>query len=324
MQPSTRQYISSSPYGRFGGYLENQHFFGTLLLAFLLHLGGITLYQILPKEVVELVPVRVLNIKIGQPVTQLAEPKRQSAAPQSQDNSAKNTRDMRVPVTAKKPAPKPAIKKPATPSKPQPAKKSPVIKPVVKPVAKAQPRPQKNTAIARNKPSLPEISKGISIAEAALAQRALEESHQKENHTAKQYVREDAIPADRYQPTPRDENGKAGQGSGEGSAIGNSNLADAEVESRYTQTLSLWLNRYKVYPVEARSAGTGGTVMLRIRINRQGRIMRYYLERSSGHKILDNAISAMVNAANPVPAVPPNYPDPRPYLEFLVPIHFKP
>jgi protein TonB len=315
MITSTREYITTSSYGRFGSYLEQQHFFGTLLLAFLLHLGGIALYQILPKEAVEIIPVRVLNIKIGQPVVHNPAPQ-PIAAKKGEGQDVKNTRDLRTPVALKKPAP-------VIQNKPKP-KPQPVVKP--QPVKRAIPKPPQKPivkkAVVKPQPKIPEATKGISIAEAALEQKA------REALTSKQYVREDELPENRYKPTATDENGAKGQAKGEkggeGSAIGNSTLGDAEIESRYTQTLSLWLNRYKVYPVEARTAGLGGTVMLRIRINRQGRIMRYYLERASGHEVIDRAISTMVNAANPVPAVPANYPDPRPYLEFLVPIHFKP
>lgn len=306
---SSREYITTSSYGRFGGYLEQQHFFGTLLLAFLLHLGGIALYQIIPKEAVEIIPVRVLNIKIGQPVVRDPMPQPITAKKGDGQEAQKKTES---PTAAAVKKPNPIVK-----NKPKP---QPVVKP--QPVKRAAPKPPQKPvvrkAVVKPQPEIPAATKGISIAEAALEQKA------REALTSKQYVREDELPANRYKPTAQDENGAKGQGSGEGSAIGNSNLGDAEIESRYTQTLSLWLNRYKVYPVEARSAGVGGTVMLRIRINRQGRIMRYFLERASGHEMIDRAISTMVNAANPVPAVPANYPDPRPYLEFLVPIHFKP
>ncbi len=297
----SQSYTQNTAYGRFGGYLEQQHFFGTFLLALMLHLGGVALYQILPKDMVELVPVRVLNIKIGNPVVSTPMPEVAQAIPDTvPDGKAPAPK-----AEAPKPKPAPMVAKPA------PITKAVVKKAVVKPVVKPKPAPiVKPVAKGVGGKSISQVAKEMASVKAPIA---------------KQYVREDAIPAARYTPPVTNVKGvEGGKGTGTGSAIGNSTSESAEIESRYTQTLSLWLNRYKVYPMEARKAGIGGTVMLRIRINRQGRIMRYYLERASGHEIIDRAISSMVNAANPVPAVPANYPDPRPYLEFLVPIHFKP
>jgi len=272
----------SQRYRRFGSYLHGQHFMTALLVAMVIHLGGVALYQILPREVIEMIPVRVLNIKLGTPRVTTPMPS--------------------APAPATKPA-APALK-PAAPA----AKivKAPVVKPVVKKPAPVKPKaaPPKD-AVA-----------GKSISEVA-----------KEMAKAKQFVREDAMPAVVYDKASGIDNTRKDgliDTENEGSALGNSTADSAEIEARYTQTLSLWINRFKIYPEEARQAGIGGTVMLRIRINRQGRILQYYLERPSGHALIDRATSAMVEAANPVPAVPPYYPDPRPYLEFLVPIHFKP
>lgn len=109
-----------------------------------------------------------------------------------------------------------------------------------------------------------------------------------------------------------------------GSEFGNSTSSSAAIQSRYTQDISLWLDKHKVYPVQAKARGEGGKVVLRIRINRQGKILRYMLEQSSGSAEIDQAISQMVDAANPLPTVPADYPDAKPYLEFLVPISFVP
>lgn len=279
MQPSLQN-------GHFGAYLNQQHFLGTMILALLLHAGGIGLYHILPREAIEMIPVRVLNIKIGKtpPV---------DAVPEGDPAGARveNQKSALTPAPAAvKPKPKPAVK-----PKPVKTEAKSVAKPAKPPAAvkSAVVAPKMNSIVPT-----PQSTEGKTISEAA----------QEAARGSKQYVREDAM----------------GSPAEYGSPLGNSKEASAEIERRYTQTLSLWINRFKIYPVEARQAGIGGTVMLRLRINRQGRILQYYLEKASGHPEIDQAINSMVNAANPVPAVPPYYPDSRPYLEFLVPIHFKP
>lgn len=286
MENSIKQ-IRESQYGRFGSYLNQQHFFGTIFLAFILHAGGVALYQILPREAIEMIPVRVLNIKIGKIPTASDAPAEENIIKRSSKVSSFDRKESSSP----KPAPQPK----AIPAKVV-APKAAVPKPIIKSeVVAAKPAPASSQPLK----TISEVARDASL--------------------AKQYIREDTVG-----DAPKTGEIKGGMPAGYGSPLGNSTAASAEIEKRYTQTLSLWINKFKIYPVEARKAGLGGTVMLRLRINRQGRIMQYYLEKPSGHQVIDQAISSMVNAANPVPAIPQNYPDARPYLEFLIPIHFKP
>lgn len=283
---------------RFGAYLNQQHFLGTLILAFLLHAGGVGLYHILPREAIEMIPVRVLNIKIGKTPPVNAIPAGDPAGTKQEVKTAV----VKPQPTVKKPVVAPQPKKPVPPKTVKPAPKA-----AVKP-----PRPQpviKSAVVAAPKVN-PLVPTPQSVEGKTITQAAQEAAAQQGG--GKQYIREDSLAA------------ASGDSAEYGSPLGNSREASAEIERRYTQTLSLWINKFKIYPVEARQAGIGGTVMLRLRINRQGRILQFYLEKASGYPAIDQAISTMVNAANPVPAVPPYYPDSRPYLEFLVPIHFKP
>jgi protein TonB len=306
---NTIQQLAQGQYSRFGFYLNSQHFLGTVLLALMLHLGGILIYQIMPKEAVEMIPVRVLNVKLGNalpienplPVTETLTETSQIAP---------------KPVVVTKSQPKPLMPKKETASLPKP-RVTAAEKPMAKQMEKPMEKPlspvvfSKPVAVAKT-PQLEKVkSKPKTIADAAKEQ------------SAKHYVREDTMPTVQYDTA--DGLTSAGTTSEEaGSPLGNSTAESAEIEKRYTQTLSLWINRFKIYPMEARQAGIGGTVMLRLRIDRQGKVLRYVLERASGYPVIDQAISTMVNAANPVPAVPANYPDSRPYLEFLIPIHFQP
>lgn len=107
-----------------------------------------------------------------------------------------------------------------------------------------------------------------------------------------------------------------------GSTRGNSTAKDAELMKRYEQLISLWIEKFKQYPMEARQEGLQGETVVRIRIDRKGNIRYYLLERSTGHPILDRAAIDMVRRANPVPAVPNDYPK-GDLIEFLIPVNFQ-
>ena len=107
-----------------------------------------------------------------------------------------------------------------------------------------------------------------------------------------------------------------------GSALGNSTARDAEIMARYEQMISLWIQKFKTYPEEARAQGVQGEAVLRIRITRGGQMQYYSIDKSTGSALLDQSILAMARRANPVPAVPEDYPAGQ-LLEFLVPISFK-
>jgi TonB family protein len=96
---------------------------------------------------------------------------------------------------------------------------------------------------------------------------------------------------------------------------------DEEVTQRYTQVLSLWLYKYRDFPEIARRQGLTGKALIRLRIERTGRILFYQLDRSTGQPMLDTAIRDMVYRANPVPEAPGHFPGGS-QLEFLIPIAF--
>lgn len=96
---------------------------------------------------------------------------------------------------------------------------------------------------------------------------------------------------------------------------------DKAVTSRYTQVLSLWLYKFRDYPEEALAQSQQGVAMIRLRIDRTGRILYYRLERSTGYPLLDDAVRELVWKSAPVPEVPGHYPGGQ-QLEFLIPIAF--
>jgi periplasmic protein TonB len=88
----------------------------------------------------------------------------------------------------------------------------------------------------------------------------------------------------------------------------------------YIGALLAALNRHKQYPAASRLRREEGVVMLRFAMRRDGTVMRWRVERSSGHPELDEAVGVMVNAASPLPAPPPELAgDP---VELVVPVRF--
>lgn len=109
--------------------------------------------------------------------------------------------------------------------------------------------------------------------------------------------------------------------SGEGTVLGNSTDNKAQVKVQYEQTISLWIQKFKLYPESARAQGLQGNTVVRIRIDRRGNIRYSALEGTTGYEELDRAALDMVRRANPVPAVPDGYPE-QDMFEFLIPVNF--
>lgn len=95
-----------------------------------------------------------------------------------------------------------------------------------------------------------------------------------------------------------------------------------EIIQRYEQAISLWFSQHKVYPEEAKRKHIEGDAVVRVRINRQGHILYYVIDKSSGDAFIDHAVMNMVRASDPAPAVPENYPEGEEF-EFLVPVSFR-
>ncbi len=81
------------------------------------------------------------------------------------------------------------------------------------------------------------------------------------------------------------------------------------------------LNSLKRYPIDARRTGTTGVVMVRFRIDRHGHVLNYRIEQGSGHAILDEETSRLMQRADPCPAPPDSMPGAE--FEFIVPVQYK-
>ena len=116
--------------------------------------------------------------------------------------------------------------------------------------------------------------------------------------------------------------GKAGTkdakdvGSGDNSQGG----GQAGSAADYMSVLQAWLEKHKEYPRSARLRRIEGAVLLYFSIDRDGRLLAYRIERSSGHRMLDTETIAMINRAQPLPPIPGDMS--RDKLEVVVPVQF--
>ncbi len=94
----------------------------------------------------------------------------------------------------------------------------------------------------------------------------------------------------------------------------------SEIPSSWKTELLAHLNRYKRYPEEAKAQHLQGTALLSFTLDRAGRVLNFFLARSSGDSTLDAEVLAMIERASPLPAPPPEVDDAN--LHLLVPVQF--
>lgn len=81
------------------------------------------------------------------------------------------------------------------------------------------------------------------------------------------------------------------------------------------------LERHKRYPRGAQARRQEGVAHVRIRIDRQGRVLSSRLEESSGSALLDEETLALVGRADPLPAPPATIEPPQ--VELVVPVIYR-
>ncbi len=80
------------------------------------------------------------------------------------------------------------------------------------------------------------------------------------------------------------------------------------------------LNRFKQYPRAARQAHIQGVVMLHFIMDAEGKVTFFEVAKSSGRPVLDAEALALIQRAQPLPALPAGYPTRT--LDAIVPIEF--
>lgn len=96
--------------------------------------------------------------------------------------------------------------------------------------------------------------------------------------------------------------------------------ASSEARDSYLGRLLAQLNRFKQYPRAARQARIQGVVMLHFVMNADGRVESFEIAKSSGRPVLDQEALSLIQRAQPLPALPPDFPTRT--LDAVVPIEF--
>ena len=96
--------------------------------------------------------------------------------------------------------------------------------------------------------------------------------------------------------------------------------ATGETRDSFLGRLLAQLNRFKQYPRAARQAHIEGVVMLHFVMDAEGRVLSFEIAKSSGRPVLDNEALALIQRAQPLPALPADFPSPS--LDAVVPIEF--
>jgi protein TonB len=276
-------------------YLQERDFLFMLALAVLLHLLVLALLNMLPTKKVTTIPVRSLSFKIGD-----AAKLQTFAAPVAVSTPAKKTAPVPKATSAKTAGLR------ATP-KPQ-AKPSQEKLVEVPPPINARQVPAENSSffdfLKREKPPQSTSAPATVTSE-----------------TPRRYVRQyGAAPSESLQEKARAAFGASHQVATVTDVSASALTSEQEIRARYEQTISAWIEQHRIYPASAR--GREGRTVVRVRIDRQGYVRYYALEESSGTDALDRAAVDMIRRANPVPAVPADYPAGN-LIEFLIPMTFE-
>ena len=96
--------------------------------------------------------------------------------------------------------------------------------------------------------------------------------------------------------------------------------ATGETRDSYLGRLLAQLNRFKQYPRAARQARIEGVVMLHFVMNVDGKVESFEIAKSSGRPVLDAEALALIQRAQPLPALPADFPTRT--LDAVVPVEF--
>ena len=96
--------------------------------------------------------------------------------------------------------------------------------------------------------------------------------------------------------------------------------ASGETRDSYLGRVLAQLNRFKQYPRAARQARIEGVVMLHFVMDADGKVQSFEIAKSSGRPVLDAEALALIQRAQPLPALPADFPTRT--LDAVVPVEF--
>ena len=94
----------------------------------------------------------------------------------------------------------------------------------------------------------------------------------------------------------------------------------AHAKATWEGLLQAHLQKFQKYPRSAQRRNVEGTVWIRFRMDRQGKVLSHSIIRPSEHEVLDEAALAMLERAQPLPALPADVPGSS--IEIDVPANF--
>ncbi|MCB2082112.1 MAG: TonB family protein [Rickettsiales bacterium] len=100
-------------------------------------------------------------------------------------------------------------------------------------------------------------------------------------------------------------------------------LAQTEMAVRYETILTKHLTLHQEYPNSARLYGLEGDAIVRIQVDGEGNIPRFYFVKEAGHPILDKAVIDMLKSAQPLPKPPKSLLNSAGVIELMFPIAFR-
>jgi protein TonB len=89
----------------------------------------------------------------------------------------------------------------------------------------------------------------------------------------------------------------------------------------YGRSIHRAVVKHRRYPRVARRLGLEGKVLIKISVDRQGRLLNAVIKRSSGQEILDKEALRMVRAAAPFTSLPNDFD--KPSVMVVIPVKFK-
>ena len=72
----------------------------------------------------------------------------------------------------------------------------------------------------------------------------------------------------------------------------------------YTNKVRQMIAKAKIYPPKAREKGQQGKIHLSFKIGKDGKVLKLFVEHSSGYEILDEAARIAITNAGPFPPIP--------------------
>lgn len=177
----------------------------------------------------------------------------------------------------------PVAEKPKAKPKPQASPEQPKVKPVEKPKQTAQPKPEA-APDTQDEPAVTQTSAPQPAQQAAPAAAPVQQASVAAAPSAADVARR------------------------------------ATAEANWQGLLLAHLEKHKSYPKSARRRHEQGTGLLRFRMDRSGRVLSFALARSSGFDSLDSEVLAMIERAQPLPALPAEMSEA--VVEIVVPVQF--